>query len=79
MLARADRTLTALEEGQGTLGQLLQNDSLYHELNDALGQVKGALYDVRNGNGTLGQLVKSADAYNEAMKSLGDMPSTTSG
>jgi len=73
VLARADRTLGALENGEGTLGQLIKNDTLYHELNDTLGQVKGAMYDMRSGNGTLGQLVQSADAYNEAMKSLGDV------
>jgi phospholipid/cholesterol/gamma-HCH transport system substrate-binding protein len=70
MLTRADETLQAVQRGEGTLGKLLKNDSLYTDLSTTLTQVNAALYDLRNGKGTLGQLVKSNEAYTEAVQSL---------
>jgi phospholipid/cholesterol/gamma-HCH transport system substrate-binding protein len=73
LLARADETLQAIQRGEGTLGKLLKNDSLYTDLSTTLTQVNGALDDLRSGKGTLGQLVKNNDAYAEAMHSLQEM------
>jgi phospholipid/cholesterol/gamma-HCH transport system substrate-binding protein len=73
VLAKADAALGKIEDGEGTLGKLINDDALYNELTETLGAVKGAMYDVRSGEGTLGKLVKSNEAYTEAVASLQDM------
>jgi phospholipid/cholesterol/gamma-HCH transport system substrate-binding protein len=73
VLAKAEKTLDGVERGEGTLGRLVKDEQLYHELTETLTQAKAALYEVRNGEGTLGKLVKNNDVYSETMSSLKDV------
>lgn len=73
VLTRADRALDQIDKGQGTLGKLVKNDSLYNELTETLLQVKATISEVRSGDGTLGKLMKTSDAHSEAMASLQDV------
>ena len=70
---KADVALTRIEKGEGTLGKLVQDETLYRDLTGTLSQVKAALTDVEKGNGTLGKLVKSNDVYAETLTSLQEM------
>src|SRR5262249_34241610 len=77
-------TLEGVRKGEGTVGQLVKNDKLYHDLartseqarktlaevNDTFAQVKGTVKEIRRGEGSLGQLVKSQDAYKETLQAL---------
>jgi phospholipid/cholesterol/gamma-HCH transport system substrate-binding protein len=73
VLTKVDDTLARVQKGEGSLGKLIQDDRLYVELTDTLGQVKAAMGDIQSGNGTLGKLVKSNDVYAETLGSLQDM------
>jgi phospholipid/cholesterol/gamma-HCH transport system substrate-binding protein len=73
VLVKADAALDSIEKGEGTLGKLVKNESLYNELTDTLGTVKAAIAEVRSGEGTLGKLMKSNEAYAEAVASLQDV------
>jgi phospholipid/cholesterol/gamma-HCH transport system substrate-binding protein len=73
VLTKADVALDGIDKGDGTLGKLVKNETLYNELTETLQQVKAAISDVRSGEGTLGKLVKTNEAYAEAMASLKDV------
>jgi phospholipid/cholesterol/gamma-HCH transport system substrate-binding protein len=83
-LGELDAAIRSVRRGEGTLGQLVKNDTLYRELTGTVGrakktlaqadeafrQVNGALRDLRGGKGSLGRLVKSQDAYREALRTV---------
>lgn len=73
VLTKVDDTLARVQKGEGSLGKLLNDDRLYAELTDTLGQIKAAMNDVQSGNGTLGKLVKNNEMYAEALTSIQDM------
>jgi phospholipid/cholesterol/gamma-HCH transport system substrate-binding protein len=69
-LARFDTILAEVEKGNGTLGKLLKDDSLYAELAGATRDVRGIVRDVKNGEGTFGKLVKDQAAYDETVQAV---------
>ena len=73
VLGQAETLLADVQKGEGTLGQLVKNDSLYKELDGTLKELKGSLHDIRSGDGTLGKLVKGNELYSETMASLQDV------
>lgn len=73
VLTKVDDTLARVQKGEGSLGKLLNDDRLYGDLTDTLGQIKAAMNDVQSGNGTLGKLVKNNEMYAEALTSIQDM------
>lgn len=80
MLGEIMELLKALNEGKGTLGQLLKNDSLYKSIEEfsyALAQagkqvqglskeVEETLSQIRTQKGSLGKLITDSDLYDEA-------------
>ncbi|MFW6202532.1 MAG: MlaD family protein, partial [Gemmatimonadota bacterium] len=58
------RAVTAgLRRGEGTLGRLLVDESLYEEAGIAAGEAAGLLREIRSGEGTLGRLVTDPALY----------------
>ena len=70
VLARFDAIFAEVEKGNGTLGKLLKDDSLYAELAGATRDVRGIVREVKNGEGTIGKLVKDQAAYDEAVQAV---------
>jgi phospholipid/cholesterol/gamma-HCH transport system substrate-binding protein len=59
------RTITgSLVKGEGTMGQLLTNRSLYDQLNGTLGRANSMLARFQNPNGTVGRLLDDPMLYN---------------
>ena len=52
-----------LESGQGTLGKLSTDDTLYLEINNTMRKLTGFVNDIEKGRGTLGQLAKDDQLY----------------
>jgi phospholipid/cholesterol/gamma-HCH transport system substrate-binding protein len=73
VLGRLDTIAAQVEKGNGTLGRLLKDDSLYTELAAASRDVRGIVRDVKNGEGTVGKLVKDQAAYDEAIQAVKDV------
>lgn len=73
ILTQVDVALADLHAGKGTLGKLLKDETLYHEMTTTLGEVKSVVADVRQGEGTIGKLVKDKQAYADALQSLQDV------
>lgn len=51
--------------GDGTMGQLLTNRTLYDQLNETMGQLNALLVRLQRPNGTFGRLVDDPTLYNQ--------------
>lgn len=76
-LDRVDTVLSSFEElgkglkeGKGTLGKLLQDESLYAEMKEAVGDFRVIAEKVGQGEGTLGKLLQDESLYSEMKKAV---------
>lgn len=70
LVARVDRIVSAVETGQGSVGALIYDKSLYNNLNASVAQAQAILNEVNSGKGSLGMLLKSDDVYNKLNGSI---------
>jgi phospholipid/cholesterol/gamma-HCH transport system substrate-binding protein len=70
LLKRLDRILSFVESGQGSVGKLIYDQTLYTQAKSAVTQVQTLLNDVTSGNGSLGKLIEDDDLYNKANGTL---------
>ena len=70
LVRRADRIVSAIENAQGSVGQLIYDKALYDNLNKSVLQVQQILNDVNSGKGSIGQLLRSDDLYNRLNSSV---------
>jgi len=59
-----------IEQGEGTLGKLVKDESLYQEAKETIQSVKGIAEKVEKGEGTLGKLVSDDTLIKEADKTM---------
>ncbi len=70
VLKRLDRIVAFIESGQGSIGKLVYDPSLYDRLNATVNEFKGLVDDVKNGQGSLGPLFTSDEAYKKAVAAI---------
>jgi phospholipid/cholesterol/gamma-HCH transport system substrate-binding protein len=63
---RVDRILAFVESGQGSLGKVIYDPSLYNRLNATILQFQGLVSDVTSGKGSLGKLLVDDQLYRNA-------------
>jgi phospholipid/cholesterol/gamma-HCH transport system substrate-binding protein len=63
--ARVDRILAFVESGNGSVGKLIYDPTLYNRLNGVVNQFQGLVAGVTEGKGTLGKLVADDEMYNK--------------
>ncbi|HYL69667.1 MAG TPA: MlaD family protein [Candidatus Limnocylindria bacterium] len=54
-----------LREGEGTIGKLMNDPSLYNHMNDTVGRVDAMVTSVQRGEGSVGKLVASDELYDK--------------
>jgi phospholipid/cholesterol/gamma-HCH transport system substrate-binding protein len=59
-----------IERGEGTLGKLIQDESLYNEAKETLHSMKGIAEKVEKGEGTLGKLINDDTLIKETEKTM---------
>jgi phospholipid/cholesterol/gamma-HCH transport system substrate-binding protein len=59
-----------VKRGEGTLGKLISDDSMYQDVKKTVENLKNISETVERGEGTLGKLVKDESLYNEAKETL---------
>ena len=70
LVRRADRIVSAVENAQGSVGQLIYDKALYNNLNKSVVQVQQILNDVNSGKGSIGLLLRSDELYNKLNASV---------
>lgn len=70
LIRRADRIISAVEKGDGSIGKLIYDKQLYNNLNGAVSQVNNIIGEINSGQGSLGKLLKSDDLYTKANSSI---------
>jgi phospholipid/cholesterol/gamma-HCH transport system substrate-binding protein len=70
LLKRTDRILAYVESGQGSIGKLVYDPTLYNRFSDTVSEFKGIVDQVRSGQGSLGKLVASDEAYTKAIAAV---------
>jgi phospholipid/cholesterol/gamma-HCH transport system substrate-binding protein len=63
---RVDRILAFVESGQGSLGKLVYDPSLYTRLNSTVAQFQSLVADVASGKGSIGKAIVSDELYRNA-------------
>jgi phospholipid/cholesterol/gamma-HCH transport system substrate-binding protein len=70
LLKRTDRILAFIESGQGSIGKLIYDPTLYNRFAETVNEFKGIVDQVRNGQGSLGKLLSDDEAYNKAIAAI---------
>jgi phospholipid/cholesterol/gamma-HCH transport system substrate-binding protein len=66
LLTRADRILSFVESGQGSIGKLIYDEQLYKQLNTSVSEMQQLLQQVQSGRGSVGKLIASSELYDKA-------------
>jgi phospholipid/cholesterol/gamma-HCH transport system substrate-binding protein len=66
LLKRLDRIVAFVESGQGSVGKLLYDPTLYDRLNATVNEFQGLVNQVAQGKGTLGKLFSNEELYQKA-------------
>jgi phospholipid/cholesterol/gamma-HCH transport system substrate-binding protein len=70
LLKRLDRIVAFVESGQGSVGKLLYDPTLYNRLNGTVSEFQGLVNQVAQGKGTLGKLFSNEELYNKVNASI---------
>jgi phospholipid/cholesterol/gamma-HCH transport system substrate-binding protein len=70
LLKRVDRIVSFIESGQGSIGKVIYDPTLYNQLNATVTEFKGLVDDIQSGKGSLGPLFTSDEAYKKAMNAV---------
>lgn len=66
LLNRMDHILSFVESGQGSIGKLIYDDTLYRRLNASVNQVQALVSKISQGKGSVGKFIVSDEFYNKA-------------
>lgn len=70
LVKRLDRIITFVESGQGSIGKLIYDPSLYNRINSTVAEFQNLVNQVSQGQGSIGKLISNDDLYNKANASL---------
>ncbi len=67
---RIDNMMAQVEQGKGTIGKLLYDESLYNRMDNVVAQAQNLVGEVANGKGTIGKLLSDDQLYYQANATL---------
>lgn len=70
LLKRLDRILAFVESGQGSIGKLIYDPTLYNRFAQTVAEFQGIVEQVKNGEGSLGKLIADDAAYNKVIAAI---------
>jgi phospholipid/cholesterol/gamma-HCH transport system substrate-binding protein len=70
LLKRLDRILAFVESGQGSIGKLIYDPTLYNRFADTVTEFQGIVDEVKSGQGSLGKLLSNDEAYNKVIATI---------
>ena len=66
LLKRTDRIIAFIESGQGSVGKLIYDATLYNRLASTVSEFQDLVNQVSQGNGTIGKLISDDELYRKA-------------
>jgi len=66
LVRRLDRIVGFVESGQGSVGKLIYDPTLYNRLSTTVNEFQKLVNDVSQGNGTIGKLISDDELYRKA-------------
>ncbi len=66
LVKRLDNILSYIQSGQGSIGKIIYDPSLFNRANDTLAQMQQIVGQINSPNGTIGKLINSEELYNKA-------------
>jgi phospholipid/cholesterol/gamma-HCH transport system substrate-binding protein len=66
LLKRVDRIIAFVESGQGSVGKLIYDPTLYDRLASTVNEFQNLVNQVSEGNGTIGKLISNDELYQKA-------------
>jgi phospholipid/cholesterol/gamma-HCH transport system substrate-binding protein len=76
-ITNANQTVTDARAGQGTVGKLLTDDTLYHNANNMMTNLNSITHKIDDGQGTVGQLINDDSFLKGAKLSLNKLDKAT--
>jgi len=70
LIKRLDRIVASIEKGEGSVGKLLKDPSLFNRANDLLSQMQSIVNNVNSGKGSIGKLLNDDEMYNKLNDSV---------
>jgi phospholipid/cholesterol/gamma-HCH transport system substrate-binding protein len=70
LLKRMDRIVAFVESGQGSVGKLIYDPTLYNRVNSTVSEFQNLVSDIAQGQGSLGKLIEDDELYNKANASI---------
>jgi phospholipid/cholesterol/gamma-HCH transport system substrate-binding protein len=64
-LQNADKTMSALNRGEGTFGMLLKDEEAADRLRETVANLSAVTHELRSGNGTAGRLLSDPSTFNK--------------
>ncbi len=77
LMTNANQTITDARSGQGTVGKLLMDDSLFHNANNVMTNLNSITHKIDQGQGTVGQLINDDSFLKGAKLSLQKLDKAT--
>jgi phospholipid/cholesterol/gamma-HCH transport system substrate-binding protein len=71
ILKRVENIVIEIEDGKGTIGKFLRDESLYNNLNGTIDEMKKLVAAFNNPNSSLGRLINEDDLYTDIRGTMG--------
>ena len=78
-VADARKMVAQVGAGQGTVGKLITDDTLYRETTNSMVQLREILQKMNQGQGTVGKILNDQELYNNAKLTLQKLDKATEG
>ncbi len=79
ILAKANTIVDNLQNGKGSIGQLINNPDLYNKANDTVNELLTLEKNINNGRGTIGKLISDDALYNRLNATVARLDSISAG
>jgi phospholipid/cholesterol/gamma-HCH transport system substrate-binding protein len=76
LVKRLDSILTFIQSGQGSIGKVIYDPSLFNRANDMLTQLQQIVAQANSTNGSIGKLLNSDELYNKANLAVDNLNKT---
>lgn len=70
LVRRMDRIISFVESGEGSIGKLIYDETLYRRLNASINEVQSIVSSISRGKGSVGKFIMSDELYNKANASV---------